>query len=77
MPHLGIRLRADGDAMRYSAPKGAMTSELAAALKAHKPAIMETLTRTTLTAAALAGRRPYLPGVACLHRGTQGLEHRA
>jgi hypothetical protein len=36
---LGVRLWVEGGALAYDAPKGVMTSELAAALKAHKPAI--------------------------------------
>jgi TubC N-terminal docking domain len=44
-------LRVEGGALAYDAPKGVMTSELAAALKADKPAIL----------AALA--HPDLPGV--------------
>ena len=40
---LGVRLRAEGGALAYDAPKGAMTSELAAALKAHKPDILAAL----------------------------------
>jgi hypothetical protein len=40
---LGVRLRVEGGALAYDAPKGAMTSELAAALKAHKPAILAAL----------------------------------
>jgi hypothetical protein len=40
---LGVRLRVEGGALAYDAPKGAMTSELAAALQAHKPDILAAL----------------------------------
>ena len=42
---LGVRLRVEGGALAYDAPKGAVTSELAAALKAHKPEILAALTK--------------------------------
>ena len=40
---LGIRLTADGDRLRYSAPKGALTPELREALARHKPEILAML----------------------------------
>jgi hypothetical protein len=40
---LGVRLRVEGGALAYDGPKGAMTSELAAALKAHKTELLAAL----------------------------------
>jgi len=40
---LGVRLRVEGGALAYDAPKGALTSELVAALRAHKAEIMALL----------------------------------
>jgi hypothetical protein len=40
---LGVRLWVEDGTLAYDAPKGAMTSELAAALKAHKPDILAAL----------------------------------
>jgi hypothetical protein len=43
----GIRLWVEGDAIRYDAPKGAMTPELITDLKAHKPDIVKALGQPT------------------------------
>jgi TubC N-terminal docking domain len=57
---LGVRLRAEGEALAYDAPKGAMTSELAAALKAHKPAILAALATPAVIAPVAAYADPAL-----------------
>ena len=64
---LGVRLWVEGGALAYDAPKGAMTSKLAAALKADKPAILAALAHpdplSPLTPAAEA-RRPKVLALA-------------
>ncbi|HHY94540.1 MAG TPA: hypothetical protein GX513_05965 [Firmicutes bacterium] len=39
----GITLQPEGDALRYSAPKGAMTDDLRAAIREHKAALLALL----------------------------------
>lgn len=41
--HRGVHVRADGETLRYRAPKGAMTPELLEALKLHKPELLRLL----------------------------------
>src|ERR1700723_3508694 len=40
---LGVQLTLEGEVLRLNAPKGALTAELQAQLKAHKPEILELL----------------------------------
>ncbi len=53
---LGVRLRLEGDVLRYDAPRGVMTPELVDALRAAKPEI-------------LAAARPQTRTVACVGCG--------
>jgi hypothetical protein len=55
----GIQLRLEGDALRYTAPPGALTPEFRARLQAAKPAVIERLRHadTTLLPASLTQRR--------------------
>lgn len=53
---LGVRLRLDGDTIRYDAPRGVMTPELVDALRMAKPEI-------------LAAARPQTRTVACVGCG--------
>lgn len=41
----GVSLSVSGDRLRYNAPQGAMTEELAQALRTHKREVMDLLTR--------------------------------
>ena len=56
---LGIQLRLDGEALRYTAAPGALTPDLRARLQANKPEVIERLRRTdtTLLPASLTQRR--------------------
>jgi hypothetical protein len=55
----GIKLRLDGDALRYTAPPGALTPDLRLRLQAAKPAIIDHLRQadTALLPASLTQRR--------------------
>jgi hypothetical protein len=62
---LGVQLWAEGDRLRLRAPAGALTSELRAALDAHKPALLAQLQssidedrRTPIVPAPSSGARP-------------------
>ncbi len=44
----GIEARAEGDELKVTAPKGAMTAELAAQIRAHKAALLDFLRAPTL-----------------------------
>lgn len=56
---LGIQLRLDGEALRYTAPPGAVTPDIRARLQAAKPAVIDRLRNadTTLLPASLTQRR--------------------
>ncbi len=43
LDRLGVKLSARGDRVHYRAPAGSMTSEIKAALAAHKPALLRLL----------------------------------
>jgi pyochelin synthetase len=55
----GIRLWAEDGALRYDAPKGAMTPELATNLKAHKPALVKALAAPASTETVDANRQDW------------------
>ena len=60
-----IELWADGDRLRYNAPKGALTPDLRKELSAHKSEILALLRQAdTVTSSA------FLPLTGCANRGS-------
>ncbi len=60
----GVRLAEDGDTLRVFAPQGALSSDLRAAIAAHKSALL----------AALAGFHPLDPAIITSEAGRRSLD---